>query len=89
MYSYFLFYIPLLIVILLLTLIPFVGSILGGLVGIYSIVLQIFMTMAVHGMRGGRATLAVLLLPIIGIVLSIIGGIVLVAVIVSALQHVR
>ncbi len=89
MYSYFLFYVPLVIVILLLTLIPFVGSILGGLVAIYNIVLQIFMTMAVHRLRGGRATFAVLLLPIIGIVLAIVGGIVLVAVIVSTLQHVR
>ena len=89
MYSYFLFYVPLVIVILLLTLIPFVGSILGGLVAIYNIVLQIFMTMAVHRLRGGRATFAVLLLPIIGIVLAIIGGIILVAIVVSTLQHAR
>ena len=89
MYSYFLFYVPLVIVILLLALIPFVGSILGGLVAIYNIVLQIFMTMAVHRLHGGRATFAVLLLPIIGIVLAIIGVIVLIAIVVSALQHVR
>ena len=69
----------------LAVLIPFIGS----AVGVYTIVLQIFMTMAVHRMRSGRATLAVLLLPIIGIVLGIIGGIVLVAVLVAAFQHVR
>lgn len=88
-YSYLLFGVPLTIVTLLLVLIPFVGSLIGSAVGVYTIVLQIFMTMAVHRLRGGRATIAVLLLPIIGIVLGIIGGIVLVAVIVSALQHVR
>ena len=88
-YSYMLFYVPLIVVTLLLALIPIVGGLIAGIVSIYTIVLQIFMTMAVHRMRGGRATLAVLILPIIAIVLAIILGIVLVAVIVSALQHVR
>ncbi len=89
MYSYLLFGVPLITITLLLILIPFVGSLIASVASIYTIVLQIFMTMAVHRLRGGRATLAVLLLPIIGIVLGIIGGIVLAVVIVSALQHVR
>ena len=88
-YSYLLFGVPLTTVTILLALIPIVGGFIASAVGIYIIVLQIFMTMAVHRLRGGRATFAVLLLPIIGIVLGIIGGIVLVAVVVSALQHVR
>ena len=88
-YSYLLFGVPLTIITPLLVLIPFVGSLIVSAVSVYTIVLQIFMTMAVHRMRGGRATFAVLLLPIIGIVLAIIGGIVLVTVIVSALRHVR
>jgi hypothetical protein len=89
MYCYLLFGVPLTIISLLLVLIPFIGSLIASAVSIYIIVLQIFMTMAVHRLRGGRATLAVLLLPIIGIVLGIIVTIVLVAVIVSALQHIR
>ncbi|GAC1355146.1 MAG: hypothetical protein NVS4B11_27580 [Ktedonobacteraceae bacterium] len=88
-YSYLLFYVPIAIVSLLLALIPFIGGVIAGLLGIYSIVLQVFMTMAVHRLRGGRATLAVLILPIIGFVLAIILGIILIAVVVSALQHVR
>ncbi len=89
MYSYLLFGVPLTTIALLLTLIPLVGGIIASVVSIYTIVLQIFMTMAVHRLSGGKATFAVLLLPIIGIVLGIIGGIILVAVIVTALQHVR
>ena len=89
MYSYLLFGVPLITITLLLTLIPLVGSLIASAASIYTIVLQVFMTMAVHRLRGGRATFAVLLLPIIGIVLGIIVGIVLVTVIVSALQHVR
>jgi hypothetical protein len=42
-----------------------VSSLLGLVVGIYDIILRIFMTMGVHRLSGGKATLAVLLLPIL------------------------
>ena len=87
MYSYLLYYTPIVIVSLILSIIPFIGSLAASALGIYGIVLQIFMTMAVHRLSGGRATLAVLILPIILIVLFIIGFIVLIAVIAAALQH--
>ena len=87
LYSYLLYYVPIAIISLIIGLIPFIGSLAASALGIYGIVLQIFMTMAVHRLSGGRATIAVLLLPIILIVLSIIGAIVLVAVIAAALQH--
>jgi hypothetical protein len=78
-YSYLLYGVPLGIVTLILSLIPFVNY-LTFLVGIYEIVLQVFMTMAVHRLSGGRATLAVLILPIIAVVLSCVLVIVLVTV---------
>jgi hypothetical protein len=77
-YSYLLYGVPLGIVSLILSMIPFVNY-LGILVGIYEIVLQVFMTMAVHRLSGGRATLAVLILPIVAIVLSCVLGVVFVA----------
>lgn len=85
-YSYLLFSVPLTIITALISLIPFVGSYLAWIFSIYQIVLLIFMTMAVHRMSGGRATLAVLLLPIILFVLTIIGIFVFIAVIVSAIH---
>ena len=88
-YSYLLFSFPLSIVALLVALIPFLGSLIAFAISIYSIVLQVYMTMAVHRLSGGRATFAVLLLPIIAIVLAIVIGVALIAVVVSALQHVR
>jgi hypothetical protein len=68
-YSYLLFYVPLGIVSLVLSMIPFFNY-LGFAVSIYEIVLLIFMTMAVHRLSGGKATLAVLILPIALIVLA-------------------
>ena len=87
MYSYLLYGVPLTLLTILLVLIPFVGSIIASAISIYMIVLQIFMTMAVHRLRGGRATFAVLLLPIIGFVLAIVGGIIIFTLIMSAFQH--
>lgn len=55
-----------------LALIPFVGSFLSLPISIYEIVLMVFMTMAVHRLGGGRATLAVLLLPLILFLLACI-----------------
>jgi hypothetical protein len=50
----------------------FVSSLAAMAVGIYQIVLQVFMTMGIHRLSGGKATLAVLLLPIILFVLLIV-----------------
>ena len=88
-YSYLLYGVPLTIVTTLVALIPFIGGLVAFAGSIYTIVLQVFMTMGVHRLSGGRATLAVLILPIIGIVLGIIGFIVLFAIIASALHNVR
>ena len=87
MYSYLLYYTPIAIVSLIFAIIPFVGSLIGGALGIYGIVLQVFMTMGVHRLSGGRATLAVLILPIILFVLFIVGFIVIIAVVAAALQR--
>ncbi len=76
-YSYLLYGVPLGVVTTILGLIPFVNY-LTFLVGIYEVVLQVFMTMAVHRLTGGKATLAVLILPIIAVVLACVLGIVLV-----------
>lgn len=68
-YSYMLFYVPLGIVSLILSMVPFLNY-LSFVVGIYEIVLLVFMTMAVHRLSGGKATLAVLILPIALVVLA-------------------
>ncbi|GCE02996.1 Yip1 family protein [Dictyobacter aurantiacus] len=78
-YSYLLFEVPLGILSSLLALIPILGSLAALALGIYRIILQVYMTMAVHRLSGGRATMAVLLLPIIGIILACIFVIILVA----------
>ena len=81
-YSYMLFYVPLGIVSLILSMIPFLNY-LGFAVGIYEIVLLVFMTMAVHRLSGGKATLAVLILPIALIVLACVLGAVAVGLVMS------
>jgi hypothetical protein len=75
MYSYMLIYIPQMMIAILVGWIPIIGSLVLLASGIYMIVLQVYMTMAVHRLSGGRATLAVLILPIIGLILgcSLIG----------------
>ncbi|GCE20106.1 Yip1 family protein [Dictyobacter kobayashii] len=78
-YSFLLFYVPIQIINGLLLLIPVVGFFLSAAVSIYTYVLMILMTMAVHRLSGGRATLAVLILPIIALVLVIISVVLLVA----------
>ncbi len=83
-YCYLLFGVPLGIVGGLLGLIPFIGSFIAFAVSIYQIVLLVYMTMAVHRLRGGRATLAVLVLPIVVIVLGIIVGIIGIAALAGA-----
>lgn len=83
-YCYLLFAVPLGIISGVLGLIPFVGSLASLAISIYQIVLQVYMTMAVHRLTGGKATLAVLILPIIGIVIGIIVFVVFIAAIVGA-----
>lgn len=78
-YCYLLLGVPLSIVSGLLNLIPFIGPFIAIAVSIYQIVLQVYMTMAVHRLTGGKATLAVLILPIAGVIIGIIVGIVAVA----------
>jgi len=81
-YSYLLFYVPLGIVALVLSMIPFLNY-LAFVVGIYEIVLLVFMTMAVHRLSGGKATLAVLTLPIAIIALACVLGAIAVGLTVS------
>lgn len=88
-YCYLLINIPITIasfILSFLLLIPGVGLLGSFAVWVYSLVLLIFMTMGVHRMSGGRATLAVLLLPILGIILSCILFFVLIAFITSVLH---
>ncbi|GLV56402.1 hypothetical protein KDH_32430 [Dictyobacter sp. S3.2.2.5] len=77
-YSYLLFTVPLTILSYLVALVPFIGSLGSLAISIYSIVLQVYMTMAVHRLSGGRATMAVLILPIIAIILVCVFVIVLI-----------
>jgi len=86
-YSYLLFYVPISIASLILSLIPFLGSLAAFALSIYAIVMQIYMTMGVHRLSGGRATLAVLLLPIIALVLFIVLFIVIIAVVAGSLRN--
>jgi hypothetical protein len=83
-YCYLLFVVPLGIISNVLGLIPLLGSIAALAVGIYQIVLQVYMTMAVHRLTGGKATLAVLILPIIGLVIGVIVTIIIVAAVVGS-----
>ncbi|HZR42512.1 MAG TPA: YIP1 family protein [Ktedonobacteraceae bacterium] len=71
-YGYLLFGVPLTIVSALLGFIPYLGSLVAAVIGIYHIVLQILMTMGVHRLSGGKATLVVLLPVIVIFVLAII-----------------
>jgi Yip1 domain len=71
-YTLLLFQVPIGIVSLLLSLIPFVGSLGSFAASVYSIVLQIFALMAVHRLSGGKAT-AVVLIPVgVGLLLFIL-----------------
>lgn len=78
-YSYLLFGVPLGIIGGVIGLIPFIGSLLALAIGVYQIVLQVYMTMAVHRLTGGRATLAVLILPIVAFIVAILVTIIAVA----------
>ena len=53
--------VPMTILSLVIGMIPFLGSLASVALSIYSIVLQVFMIMAVHRMGGGKATIVVLL----------------------------
>jgi hypothetical protein len=88
-YCYLLIYVPLGIITYLLFLIPGVGIFVSSALGIYEIVLLIFMTMGVHRMSGGKATLVVLILPIVVIILACIASAGLLAIIANAMQQMQ
>ncbi|MFL5627382.1 MAG: YIP1 family protein [Ktedonobacteraceae bacterium] len=85
-YSYLLFGVPLGILNSLLTLIPIAGSYLTFPVSVYQIVLQVFMTMAVHRLSGGKATFAVLTPLIVAFVLACVLIGIIIAVIAASIH---
>jgi len=87
LYCYLLYSVPLGIIVNLLTPIPVVGGLLALIIGIYELVLLIFMTAGVHRMSGGKATLAVLILPIALILLSCIIGAIALPFLLHAVQN--
>ncbi len=82
-YSYLLYGVPIALVTYLVILIPVVGVFLTSPVSIYSFVLLIFMTMGVHRLSGGKATLVAFTPVIAAFVLSCVGFVILFAVILS------
>lgn len=86
-YATLLFDVPLGILTSLVSLIPFLGSLLVFALGIYRIVLSIFSIMAVHRLSGGKAT-AVVFIPV-AIVLILVCGLIaiLVSVLAATLRH--
>lgn len=87
MYSTLIFQVPMTIISGLISLIPLVGSYATAAIGIYAIVLQVYMNMGVHRLRGGRATLVVLLLPIIALLLACILSVAIGVFIASTINH--
>jgi hypothetical protein len=71
-YTFLLFYVPLGIIALIISLIPFAGSFIAFAISIFEIVLSIFAIQATHRLSGGRAT-AVVLIPV-GVVLLLTCG---------------
>jgi hypothetical protein len=71
----------------IISLIPILGSLVVFALGIYEIVLLIFMTMGVHRLPGGRATLVILLPVIVIFVLIVALVIILVVVAVNSVPH--
>lgn len=71
-YTALLYQVPITLVSVTLSLIPFVGSSIGSFAGIYGYVLQAFALMPVHRLSGGKAA-AVVVIPIaVGFLLSFI-----------------
>jgi hypothetical protein len=67
---------PITILNAVLALVPVLGPLVTFALDIYELVLIILMTMAVHRLSAGKATIAVLILPIVALILvSIIAGI--------------
>jgi len=71
----------------LLGLPSFVNTLLAVILGIYSLVLQVFVVMGVHRLSGGKATLAVILVPIILFVLIIVLSIGAFLILIAARLH--
>ncbi|HLZ58435.1 MAG TPA: Yip1 family protein [Ktedonosporobacter sp.] len=87
MYGYLLFGVPLSVAGYILALIPILGWFLAGVLGIYHVVLTIFMTMGVHRLSGGKATLVVLLPFIVVLALSCIIFFIVVAAIAGSMHR--
>jgi hypothetical protein len=88
-YCFLLFSIPIIILSVASVFIPFIGLLIVLALGIYQIVLMVYMTMAVHRLPGGRATLAVLILPIVGTILSCVLGFVALSAIMHTMQQMQ
>jgi hypothetical protein len=86
-YSSLLYSAPIGVVSLLLELIPILGPLAGSALGIYAIVLNVFMIMGVHRMSGGKATLVVLLPIIVLFVIGCVSFIILISVIASQIPR--
>lgn len=86
-YCYLLIIAPINIIGDVLRLIPILGSFIAGALGIYGIVLLVFMTMAVQRLSGGKATLVILIPLIVLFVLVIILVIVIVSIAVSSIPR--
>ncbi len=84
-YTALLYQVPISIISLVLSLVPFVGSV-ASLASIYGYVLQAFSLMAVHRLSGGKAT-AVVLIPIaVGLVLGFAIALIVFASLIRALN---
>ncbi len=70
-----------------LDLIPVLGTFATFVLYIYEIILLIFMTMAVHRLSGGKATVAVLILPIVAIILVTVVAAILIAIFAPSVSH--
>ncbi len=86
-YTNTLFSVPIGLITSVLSVIPFVGGLLGFAISIYGAVLNIFSIMATHRLSGGKAS-AVVLIPIgVALLLYCAFVFIVVAVLVAALQR--
>lgn len=72
-YTALLYQVPIGVISVVLSLIPFVGSLAGSAASIYLYVLQAFALMAVHRLSGGKA-IAVVVIPVAASILLAVGG---------------
>lgn len=86
-YTTLLYRVPLGIAGAILGLIPFLGGFIGGALGIYGIVLNVYSIMAVHRMSGGKATAVVLIPYAVLFLLVLLCGFLLALILVAALHN--